>query len=62
VIEPTFTGTSGVVYILPEIKTMREVFPTYRNVDEPSPLQNADVTEPRPEDGATKTTEILSGN
>lgn len=67
VIEPTFTGTSGVVYILPEIKTMREVFPTYTDVDEPSPLQNVNVTEPRPEDGSAKDpgtggSETLSGN
>ena len=49
VIEPTFTGTSGVVYILPEIKTMREVFPAYSNVDEQSPLQNANLPTPSSE-------------
>ncbi|MEI9963478.1 MAG: L,D-transpeptidase [Caulobacteraceae bacterium] len=28
VVHPAFTGTSGVVYILPEVKTMAEVFPS----------------------------------
>jgi hypothetical protein len=27
VVKPAFTGTSGVVYILPEIKPLAEVFP-----------------------------------
>jgi hypothetical protein len=33
VVEPAFTGTSGIVYILPEIKTMHDVFPAYYDVD-----------------------------
>jgi hypothetical protein len=34
VVEPTFKGTSGVVYILPEVKSMHDVFPTYYDVDD----------------------------
>jgi hypothetical protein len=38
VVEPAFTGTSGIVYILPEIKSMRDVFPVYYDVeDHPQP-------------------------
>ena len=29
VVEPTFTGASGIVYILPEVRSMQSVFPTY---------------------------------
>lgn len=29
VVEPTFTGTSGVIYILPEVRSMQAVFPGY---------------------------------
>lgn len=29
VVEPAFTGASGVVYILPEVRSLREVFPAY---------------------------------
>lgn len=29
VVEPTFTGTSGVIYILPEVRSMQAVFPAY---------------------------------
>jgi len=39
VVQPAFTGTSGIVYILPEIKTMRDVFPAYYDVDGQSRLQ-----------------------
>jgi len=39
VVDPTFKGTKGVVYILPEVKTMREVFPAYYDVDGNSQLQ-----------------------
>ena len=39
VVEPAFTGTSGVVYILPEIKSMQQVFPAYYDVDGQSGLQ-----------------------
>jgi hypothetical protein len=34
IVHPAFTGTNGIVYILPEIKTMREVFPAYYDVEE----------------------------
>ena len=33
VVDPTFKGTNGVVYILPEAKPMRAVFPAYYEVD-----------------------------
>jgi hypothetical protein len=33
VVDPTFKGTKGVVYILPEVKQMRAVFPAYYEVD-----------------------------
>lgn len=36
VVEPAFTGTSGVVYILPEVKSMHQVFPAYYDVDDHS--------------------------
>jgi len=39
VVLKTFTGTNGIVYILPEIKSMREVFPAYYDVEEHSRLQ-----------------------
>jgi hypothetical protein len=29
VVEPSFTGTNGIVYILPEVRSIRDVFPTY---------------------------------
>lgn len=32
VVNPAFTGTSGIVYVLPEIRTTREVFPAYYDV------------------------------
>ena len=34
IVETAFTGTNGIVYILPEIKSMREVFPAYYDVEE----------------------------
>jgi hypothetical protein len=34
IVHTAFTGTNGVVYILPEIKSMREVFPAYYDVPE----------------------------
>lgn len=34
VIEPTFKGTSGIVYILPEVKPLRSVFPGYSDGDD----------------------------
>ena len=29
VVNPAFTGTNGIVYVLPEIRTTREIFPAY---------------------------------
>ena len=49
VIDPSFTATSGVVYILPEVKTMTQAFPAYYDVEEQSSgLQNANVTATTP--------------
>ena len=33
VVLKTFTGTNGIVYILPEVKTIKEVFPAFYIVD-----------------------------
>jgi hypothetical protein len=33
-VDPAFTGTNGIVYILPDIKTMREAFPAFYDVEE----------------------------
>jgi hypothetical protein len=41
VVDPAFKNTKGVVYILPEVKTMRAVFPTYYEVDGNSGLLTA---------------------
>jgi len=29
VVRPAFTGTEGIVYVLPEVRSMREVFSSY---------------------------------
>jgi len=44
VVQMAFTGTTGIVYILPEIKSMKDVFPKYHDVDEQSPLQSVSLT------------------
>jgi hypothetical protein len=41
VVDPTFKDTKGIVYILPEVKEMRAVFPTYYDIDEPGKAQAA---------------------
>jgi hypothetical protein len=41
VVEPTFKDTHGIVYILPEVKEMRAVFPAYYDVDDPGKPQAA---------------------
>jgi hypothetical protein len=50
VVDPTFKGTKGVVYILPEVKPMRAVFPAYYevpgNIDNNSGLEAANATGP----------------
>jgi hypothetical protein len=40
VVSPAFTGTSGIVYILPETRPAREVFRSY-DVDEEAPARSA---------------------
>jgi hypothetical protein len=40
VVRPAFTGTNGIVYVLPETKSAREVFASY-DVDEHARLQTA---------------------
>jgi len=32
VVQPAFAGTSGIVYVLPEVRTTREIFPAYYDV------------------------------
>jgi hypothetical protein len=46
VVEPTFKDTKGIVYILPEVKSMRAVFPTYHEVGGNSESQVAASAEP----------------
>jgi hypothetical protein len=29
VVRPAFTGTNGIVYILPEVRSLRSAFPAY---------------------------------
>jgi len=41
VVEPTFKDSKGIVYILPEVKEMRAVFPRYYDVDDPARSQAA---------------------
>jgi hypothetical protein len=48
VVQSAFTGTNGIVYILPEIKSMRDVFPAYYDVDERSQMQSVGLPEPVP--------------
>ena len=40
VVSPAFTGTSGIVYVLPETRMARDVFRSH-DVDAPAPLQGA---------------------
>ena len=32
VVNPAFAGTNGIVYVLPEVRTTREIFPAYYDV------------------------------
>ena len=48
IVQPAFTGTKGIVYVLPEIKTMRDVFPAYYDVDAHSVSQNGNLPPPQP--------------
>ena len=45
VLSPTFTGTQGIVYVLPETRSAREVFGSY-DVGERAPLQAANPSHP----------------
>jgi hypothetical protein len=45
VVHPAFTGTNGIVYVLPEIKSAREVFASY-DVEEHARLQTASQAVP----------------
>jgi hypothetical protein len=46
VVQSAFAGTNGIVYILPEIKSMRDVFPAYYEVDGHSQLQSLNLPAP----------------
>jgi hypothetical protein len=39
VIGPAFTGTDGIVYVLPEIRRLEDIFASYRAVQETSPTR-----------------------
>jgi hypothetical protein len=39
VVSPTFTGTNGIVYVLPETKAIRKVFASYHDLDEHTGVQ-----------------------
>jgi len=41
VVEPAFRATQGIVYILPEVKEIRAVFPSYYDVDDPGKAEAA---------------------
>jgi hypothetical protein len=41
VVGPAFRETRGIVYILPEVKEMRAVFPAYYDIDDPEKTQAA---------------------
>jgi hypothetical protein len=46
VVRPAFTGTNGIVYVLPETRSIRDVFAMY-DVDENERQQKAIRTSPR---------------
>ena len=43
VVSPSFTGTNGIVYIMPETRSAREVFGSYDVMDSPRKQASADV-------------------
>ena len=47
VVRPAFTGTNGIVYVLPETRSAREVFASY-DVEEHAQLQTATQSVPAP--------------
>ena len=52
VVRPAFTGTNGIVYVLPETRSAREVFASY-DVEEHAQLQTATQSVPAPVASAT---------
>jgi hypothetical protein len=48
VVQTAFAGTKGIVYVLPEIKSMRDVFPAYYDPDEHSQMQGVALPMPTP--------------
>lgn len=48
VVSPAFTGTDGIVYVLPETRPAREFFGAY-DVEAYAPLQTASQTTPAPD-------------
>jgi hypothetical protein len=48
VVQPTFNGTSGIVYILPEVKSIRETFSNYYDVVEHSQPRTISLPTPKP--------------
>ena len=53
VVSPSFTGTSGIVYILPEIRSAAQVFGSY-DVQDPSRKQASVTAAPQSESSALK--------
>lgn len=51
VISPTFTGTNGIVYVLPETRSAREVFGSY---DPRDPARPRDMAQAAPAPGALR--------
>jgi hypothetical protein len=43
IVDPTFKDTKGIVYILPEVKSLQQVFPDYYDVNDSSRTRIADV-------------------
>ena len=48
VVQAAFAGTKGIVYVLPDIKTMRDVFPTYYDPDEHPQMPGLTLPVPTP--------------
>lgn len=49
VVDPTFKDTNGIVYILPEVKSLRDVFPHYYDVNDGSGTLAANLPVPAPQ-------------
>jgi hypothetical protein len=62
VVRPTFTGTKGVVYILPEKRPLDEVFPTFALQSRlGGALEGGAVDASEPQRGARSVTSLASG-